>query len=214
MTKERRGGGRRWRKGSEFGPGLRAPMNKEQRKVWHVRVETAYGLGRLTSKETRCAHALADRLGRDGQLDPSHATIAAAARASVRTVIRAFEKLRDLGMLRWVNRLVRAADQTRQGSNSYQLMIAERAVSLVPKQVCQRVRGIPNKILSLVPPAPLPDIMAARAALDRVRRAREREMTEEWLRRRGGGLDAIASMQKAHSTVGICSVEMQKPLTN
>jgi hypothetical protein len=63
-------------------------------------------------------------LGRDGQLDLSHQTIASRAKCSVATVKRELTKLRSLGLVDWTRRLVRGSGtkrRTEQTSNAYVL---------------------------------------------------------------------------------------------
>lgn len=85
-----------------------------------------YQAGKITAKCLLIGLALAARLGANGRLDPSHATIAADARSGPRTVRRALARLSELGMVHWVRRLVRTSDwRTEQASNSYALCMAE-----------------------------------------------------------------------------------------
>jgi hypothetical protein len=64
-------------------------------------------------------------LGNDGQLDPSHETIAEWAPCHVATVKRALVRLRDLGLVAWMRRLIRNAGtgwRAEQTSNAYVLL--------------------------------------------------------------------------------------------
>jgi DNA-binding transcriptional MocR family regulator len=67
--------------------------------------------------------ALIRRLGTDGQLDPSHDTIAADVGCSARTVRRALGALRQLGLLSWQRRLVRIGWRVLQTSSAYALSV-------------------------------------------------------------------------------------------
>jgi hypothetical protein len=67
--------------------------------------------------------ALVRRLGVDGQLDPSHDTIAGDVGCCSRTVRRALEALKGLGLVLWQRRLVRVGWRTAQTSNAYLLAL-------------------------------------------------------------------------------------------
>ena len=116
----------RWHRNSEFGPGPRQPLDREQRAVWRARVELARRAGRITALHAQVGLALLRRLGQDGRLDPSHATLAADAGVGERTVRRALAALAGCGLLRWVRRLARdAASRWRatQISSAYALSL-------------------------------------------------------------------------------------------
>ena len=67
----------KWRRSSIFGPGLRSPRDREWMAQWKARIGLLRKAGKLTALHAEIALALARRLGVDGRLDPSHATIAA-----------------------------------------------------------------------------------------------------------------------------------------
>jgi hypothetical protein len=67
---------RRYRRNSIFGDGHRVPLDRERRAVWKARIEMHRRAGRLTDGHAFVALALVRRLGTDGRLDPSHATLA------------------------------------------------------------------------------------------------------------------------------------------
>jgi AraC-like DNA-binding protein len=113
-----------WHRGSEFGDGLRWPLDREQRCVWRVRLDLARRAGRITPLHVLIGLALLRRLGQDGRCDPSHDTIAADTGCSPRTVRTALAALFQLGMLKWVNRLVRVGARVAQASNAYTLLVA------------------------------------------------------------------------------------------
>ena len=120
---------RPWRTGSQFGTGPRRPLDRESRAVWRARLDLARRAGRITALHALVGHALARRLGTDGRCDPSHATIAADAGASVRTVRRALVALADCGMVQWTRRLVRAGWRTAQTSNAYALVVGSGRIT-------------------------------------------------------------------------------------
>jgi AraC-like DNA-binding protein len=115
---------RPWHRHSEFGDGLRWPLDREQRCVWRVRLDLARRAGRISSLHVLIGLALLHRLGQDGRLDPSHDTLAADVGCTSRTVRRALAALFELGMVRWINRLVRNGRRAEQTSNAYTLIVA------------------------------------------------------------------------------------------
>ena len=119
---------RPWRRGSLFTAGQHRPLDREQRAVWRARLELARRAGRLTALHAAIGTALARRLGQDGRLDPSHATIAADAGASERTVRRALDAMAACGLVQWARRLVRAGWQAMQTSNAYVLTVSSTPI--------------------------------------------------------------------------------------
>lgn len=114
---------RPWHRGSIFGDGRRRPLNREQRARYRYLLSAHYRAGRLPAKQERVGLALLKRLGTDGQLDPSYDTLGNDAGCSARTARRATASLRDLGLLSWQCRLVRADWRTEQTSNQYELLM-------------------------------------------------------------------------------------------
>ncbi len=181
---------RRWRKGSEFGEGLRVPMCRQTRKVWKARVEMHRRAGRITAQYALVAGVLVRRLGHDGRLDPTQATIARDAGVPERTVRRALKALRECGLLMWVRRLVRDGLMARQTSNSYAITLGEAPKIKSIAYGGHDGRGSSKDILSKAqieaqstPPA---DVAAARAALERIGAERRAFLAREWLKGRGG----------------------------
>ena len=123
---------RPWHRGSEFGDGLRFPLDRERRCVWRVRLDLARRAGRITALHALVGEALLRRQGTDGRCDPSHDTLAADVGCCARTVRTALAALFQLGMLRWVNRLIRVGSRTEQTSNAYTLIVAV-AAAFVPR---------------------------------------------------------------------------------
>jgi hypothetical protein len=74
---------------------------------------------------------------------PPMPTIAADASAGCRTVQRALARLSELGMLRWVRRLIRDGSFCEQTSNSYELRLGDGQVG----------RGTGKKVLISTPTA-------------------------------------------------------------
>jgi hypothetical protein len=113
---------RPWRRGSLFGPGRRRPLDRNQRARFGFLARAHARAGRLSAKAEWVALALLKRLGADGQCDPTHDTLAAHAGCDGRTVRRALASMRQLGMVRWQNRLVRTGWRAEQTSNAYELL--------------------------------------------------------------------------------------------
>ena len=114
----------KWHRDSIFGPGPRQPLDRERRARFRFLVRQHRGANRLTACDVDVADVLVSALGDDGQLDPSHTTIAERALCHVATVRRALGRLRNLGLVSWVRRLVRGSDtgwRCEQGSNAYVL---------------------------------------------------------------------------------------------
>ena len=105
---------RPWHRGSVFGDGHRRPLDREQRARFRFLLNMHHRFGRLTRAARDVGEALVRRLGADGRCDPTHATLASDAACDARTVRRATAALRDLGMLRWQTRLVRAGWRAEQ----------------------------------------------------------------------------------------------------
>ncbi len=118
----------KWRADSVFGPGPRVPLDRERRAVFRARLKMrAYRCpGRLTIAAADVGRILVDKLGANGQLDPSVATLARLAAVDESTVTRALARLRDCGFLAWTRRLVRDAGtawRCAQTSNAYALLV-------------------------------------------------------------------------------------------
>lgn len=111
----------RWRNDSFFGPGPRCPRTRDELARFRWLVNQNRGPRRLSPGHADVLLALAATLGADGRLDPSHAFLAAAARVSVSTVQRALDRGRELGLIDWQRRLVKAGWRTEQASNQYVL---------------------------------------------------------------------------------------------
>ena len=103
---------RRWHRNSEFGVGPKVPLDREKRAVWRARVELARRGGRVSALHALVGIALLRRLSTSGECTPSHATLAADAGVSERTVRRALTALAGCGLVRWVRRLARDCSAT------------------------------------------------------------------------------------------------------
>src|SRR5215217_5437094 len=120
-----------WRRGSVFGDGRRVPLDRERRARIRFLLTAHRRARQLTPTAELVGTALLKRLGADGQCDPSHATLAADVGCSARTVGRATATMRDLGLLRWDQRLVRSGWRAEQTSNAYELVPATTVPAMV-----------------------------------------------------------------------------------
>ncbi len=114
----------KWRKDSVFGPGRRRRLDRNQRARFGWLVKQDRRHGRLTPSGEDVGIALLKMLGEDGQLDPSHATLADRVGCDVSTVRRSLNRMRELGRLSWERRLRRDAStgwRCEQTSNAYAL---------------------------------------------------------------------------------------------
>jgi len=165
-----------WHRGSEYGPGPRRPLDREQRARFRFLLNMHHRVGRLTRAARDVGEALVRRLGADGRCDPTHATLASDAACDARTVRRATASLRDLGLLAWRTRLVRSGWRAEQTSNAYELLTAIAAPHEMPRTA--RCGGQPGRetrreAIPSVLPLPSPaERQAAQEALARVRAAR------------------------------------------
>jgi hypothetical protein len=83
---------------------------------------------KVTAAHAEVARALLKRLGPDGRLDPSQATLAADTGLDPRTIGRALRRLADASLLTWQRRLVRVGWRCSQTSNAYELVPAGPAL--------------------------------------------------------------------------------------
>jgi hypothetical protein len=113
---------RPWRRGSVFGVGFRLPLCRERRARFKYLVNAHRRSRRLTPLAEMIGNALVRRLGTDGQLDPSHDTIAGDVGCCSRTVRRALAALRAVGLVMWQCRIVRTGPCVDQISNAYVLL--------------------------------------------------------------------------------------------
>src|SRR3954452_22691518 len=132
---------RPWRRGSVFGDGRRVPLDRERRARFRFLLSAHRRARRLTPTAELVGTALLKRLGADGQCDPSHATLAADTGCSARTVGRATAAMRNLGLLRWDQRLVRNQWRAEQTSNAYELVPAAVSAMVLPMPRCGGQNG-------------------------------------------------------------------------
>lgn len=117
---------RKWRKGSVFGDGPRVPLDREQKAQFKAKLGLQRRPGRVTQAAEKVGLILVGKIGNDGTLCPSHATLAALAHVEVSAVKRGLERLRLCGFLDWTRRLVRSAAtgwRCEQTTNAYVLRV-------------------------------------------------------------------------------------------
>src|SRR4051794_24676236 len=159
---------RPWRRGSVFGDGRRVPLDRERRARFRFLLNAHRRARRLTPTAELVGTALLKRLGADGQCDPSHATLAADVGCSARTVGRATASMRELGLLRWDQRLVRNQWRAEQTSNAYELVpTAALPVPVLRRTSCPRNPSLVDskEAAALLPPPSPQELAAAEAAL-------------------------------------------------
>jgi hypothetical protein len=147
-------------------------LTREERAQWRGRITWLFHLGQITRASRDVGHAMADFLGADGRLDPSHARpIARRAHASPRTVRTALACLSRLGAVSWVRRLVWVGDRAAQTSNAYTLLTGSavsdgnccpriRRKNLVKR--CEQDTGALTELIHWA--SALPDLLLARRA--------------------------------------------------
>ncbi len=163
--------------GSLFGPGPRRPLDREQRARFRFLLTAHRRARRLTPHAELIGNALVKRLSVDGQCDPGHDTIAADVGCCARTVRRALDALRGLGLLVWQRRIVREGWRTAQTSNAYLLVPAGDKAANLPvyrSKASGGQSGRQTRQIEIHLPRPSPaEVAAAQAALAQRRAAIE-----------------------------------------
>jgi hypothetical protein len=113
---------------------------------WFSRVEREFEAGNLTRAQRDVLKALGRFTGCRFGIFPSHAFLAARVKCCVRTVQRALQAARDLGLVTWAAQRVRAGWRSLRASNRYVLTLPENAVGEGPHgpraTTGQKVRGV------------------------------------------------------------------------
>jgi hypothetical protein len=159
---------RPWRRESLFGPGLRRPLNREQRARFRYLLIAHRRSGRLTPLAELVGNALVRRLGVDGQCDPAHETMAADVGCSSRTVRRSLAALKAVGLVMWQCRVVRDGWRCAQTSNAYLLALSEvRTLPVILAPHCGGQSGRQTQRIEIHPlqQATTAEIQAAQAVL-------------------------------------------------
>jgi hypothetical protein len=169
---------RPWHRGSLFGDGRRAPLDRNGRARFYYLLNAHMRARRLTRAGRDVGRAFLHRLDEDGRLDPSYAVLAQDADCSVRTVQRACDAMRALGLLRWTRRLVRNGPYVEQTSNAFELTPATVPVTLPPNstRLGDGQKGRPTNFVDITYCPPPHEIAAAQAALARARAIMEQRL--------------------------------------
>lgn len=101
---------------------------------WKNRVWQEFRAGNLTLHYARVLTKLRLFRGHGGLICPSHETLAERAGCSERTVRRALSAGRELGLVAWAERRVRAGWRWLRTSNRYWLTLPREAVQARPKR--------------------------------------------------------------------------------
>jgi hypothetical protein len=109
---------------------------------------------------------------------PAHATLADDAVCSARTVHRACDPMRGLGLIRWTRRLVRSGPYVAQTSNAYELTPAGTATPLPSggTRIGDGQKGRQTNFVAITYCPPPHEIAAAQAALARARAVMEQRL--------------------------------------
>lgn len=108
---------------------------------WVSRVEAERRADNLTLHEREVLKHLHYYRGRGGVAFPSHKAVAAAAKIGVSTVKRALMKARDLGLITWTERRVRAGWRLVRATNVYSFLTPRGPVSPTTSTKVQPERG-------------------------------------------------------------------------
>lgn len=114
---------RRWHHGSLYGDGPRRALDREQRARYRYLLTAHRRSRHLTPYAELVGAAVLKRLSAEGRCDPSHDTIAEDVGCCARTVRRALDRLKTLGLLMWQQRIVRSGWRVAQTSNAYLLTL-------------------------------------------------------------------------------------------
>jgi hypothetical protein len=106
---------------------------------WKARVWAEFRAGNLTRAYRDVLLTLRSFRGRDGACCPSHATVADRMRACPKTVWRALQAARELGLVEWSERRVRRGWQWLRTSNAYRLILPDAPVA--PRSAAPSTNG-------------------------------------------------------------------------
>src|SRR3954465_4707639 len=100
--------------------------------TWCGHVRRAHRDGHLTRAWRDVLIELHAYRGRGGTAWPAHATLAERAACCVRTVQRALEAARELGLVSWTARRLRAGWRALRSSNAYRLQRPQKPLEAAP----------------------------------------------------------------------------------
>jgi len=161
------------------------PLRKEKPALsaWFSRLKREYEAGNLPAKQYLVLCELgrfdACRLG----IFPSHRTLAARTRCSVRTVQSALQAAKRLGLVEWAATRVRAAWRSLQGPNRYVLKVPLAAVQWARRtggKFCRRDTNEQKKPARERSSSTLGAMLEAARALPDLLKARRQAMEARW----------------------------------
>lgn len=155
---------------------------------WRFRLNVARAQKAISPACHDVGLALVRHLARDGRCDPSHSTLAKAARVCRRTVVSALQRLKACGLVEWTRRMMRTTDGARQISSAFRLLLG--GFTWPSKPECKRRAGEISLEISTPenkerPPAPVARDPDAAEALRRIAARRTAEANAAWLASRG-----------------------------
>jgi hypothetical protein len=169
-----------WHKGSIFGDGPRVPLDRERKARARFLIREHRRAKRITGDWVLVGEYLVSAVGKDGRCDPAKATIAEATGCDERTVTRALDALRILGVLSWVRRIVRAGWRSVQTSNAYWFVLAE------PAPFVKHIKNLGNDFSAKESAgAPMPHDPAATQAIAAVADRLTARFNAAWEARKG-----------------------------
>jgi DNA-binding transcriptional MocR family regulator len=139
---------------------------------WTHRIWQERHARRLTFAQKDVLLTLATYRVRGGSIHPSHETLAGRVGCCVKTVQRALEAAREIGLVSWCERRVRSGWRMLRASNRYALTVPDTPSA--PRHATAGLSGrtiFKRKILSVpsTPAVPLMDRAEAREALAAIR---------------------------------------------
>jgi hypothetical protein len=150
--------------------------------TWTARIWAEYRAGNVTRAYRDVLLTLHSFRGHGGQCWPSHATLADRAKCCTRTVQRALQQARDLDLVQWAERRVRAGWRWLRTSNRYSF-----TTPAVPVQAGMR------------PVSRAPALTDIAAGEERVSK---KEAIEEMLRSAARAPDLLAMRREAMARIG------------
>ena len=112
---------------------------------WTARVWREFHAGNLTRAARDILLTLRTYRGRGGSIHPSHDTLADRAGCHANTVGRALQAARDLGLVQWTERRVRASWRSLRTSNRYWLLQPQEPVNPSQRTNHQKAGGGESK---------------------------------------------------------------------
>jgi hypothetical protein len=113
-------------------------MPAQPTEPWTTRIWREFRAGNLTRAFRDTLLTLGTFRGTGGLCIPSHATLAVRAKVGERTVRRALDQARDLGLVTWSERRIRRGWRWLRTSNAYRLLMPGGAVQPGLRQPMRR----------------------------------------------------------------------------